>query len=195
MGFQEGRRAFAMEVDSTDKRSNGVKSRLIWRMWRTKKGLRDVTGDKNVLGAKINPSSRQIWKIDPPFFFPLVGVRLENKMVNTIWLPQKPIMILAIMLVRDFGVQPKEGREKRILKIKGINVNRRFRNDGRHITKRDGGGGAIIKKDVKELSAEESTERGMSMTVPARSMLEVGSSRSTQVPGGYNSSMGGLSSR
>ena len=109
--------------------------------------MRDVTGDKNALDAKINPSSRQIWKIDPPFFFPLVGVRLENKTVNAIRLPQKPLMILAIMLVRDFGVQPKEGREKRILRIGGINVNRRFRNDGRHITKRDGGGGAIIKED------------------------------------------------
>ena len=91
--------------------------------------MRDVTGDKNALDAKINPGSRQIWKIDPPFFFPLVGVRLENKMVNAIQLPQKPLMILSIMLVRDFGVQPKEGREKRILRIGGINVNRRFRND------------------------------------------------------------------
>jgi hypothetical protein len=50
------------------------------------------------------------------------------------------------MLVRDFGVQPKEGREKRVLRIGGTNVNRRFRNDGRHISKGDGGGGAIIKE-------------------------------------------------
>ncbi len=109
--------------------------------------MRDVTGDKNALDAKINPGSRQIWKIDPPFFFSLVGVRLENKTENAIGLPQKPLKILSIMLVRDFGVQPKEGREKRILRIGGINVNRRFRDDGHHIAKRDGGGGAIIKED------------------------------------------------
>ncbi len=47
-------------------------------------------------------------------------------------------------------------------------------------------------EEFEESSAEESTERGMSMTVPVRSMLEVGSSRLTRVPGGYNSSMGGL---
>ncbi len=109
--------------------------------------MRHVTGDKNALDTKINPGSRQIWKIDPPFFFPLIGVRLEYKRVNAIRLPQKPLMIYAIMLVRYFGVQPKEGGEKRILRIEGINVNRRFRNDGRHISKRDGGGGAIIKDD------------------------------------------------
>jgi hypothetical protein len=112
--------------------------------------VRDVTGDKNTLDAKINPGSGQIWKIDPPIFFPLVGMRLENETGNAVGLPQKPLMILSIMFVRDFGVQPKEGREKRILRIGGINVNRRFRNDGRHIAKRDGGGGAIIKEvDVR----------------------------------------------
>jgi hypothetical protein len=50
-------------------------------------------------------------------------------------------------------------------------------------------------EESEESSVEESSERGMSMTVLARSMLEVGSMRSTRVPGGYNSSMGGLSSR
>ena len=106
-----------------------------------------MTCDKNALNAKINPGIRQIWKIDPPIFFPLIGMGLENETENAVGLPQKPFMILSIMFVRDFGVQPKEGREKRILRIGGINVNRRFRNDGRHITKRDGGGGAIIKED------------------------------------------------
>ena len=37
---------------------------------------------------------------------------------------------------------------------------------------------------------EELREIGMSMTVPAKSICEVGSTRSTQVPGGYNSLMG-----
>jgi hypothetical protein len=55
--------------------------------------MRDVTRNKNSLDAKINPGSRQIWKIDPPFFFPLVGMRLEDKTVNAIQLPQKPLMI------------------------------------------------------------------------------------------------------
>ena len=39
--------------------------------------------------------------------------------------------------------------------------------------------------ESEETSVEESTVRGMSMTVPARSMWEIGSMRSTQVPGGY----------
>ena len=42
---------------------------------------------------------------------------------------------------------------------------------------------------------EELTVRGMSMTVPARSMWAVGSMHSTRVPGGYNALMGGLSLR
>ena len=49
--------------------------------------------------------------------------------------------------------------------------------------------------ESEETSVEESTVRGMSMTVPARSMWEIGSMRSTRVPGGYNSLMGGLSLR
>ena len=50
-------------------------------------------------------------------------------------------------------------------------------------------------EEVEESAKGEVSEIGMSMTVPAKSICEVGSMRSTQVPGGYNSSMGGLLSR
>ena len=136
-----------MEVDSTDKRSNGVESRLFRRIRRMEKRMRDVTRNENALDAEINPGSRQIGKFDPPFFFPLVGVRFENETINPIRLSQISLMILSIMFVRDFGVQPKEWREKRVLRVGGINVNWRFRNNGCHITKRDGGGGTVIEED------------------------------------------------
>jgi hypothetical protein len=50
------------------------------------------------------------------------------------------------MLICDFGVQSKEWREKRVLRVGGINVNWRFRYDGHHISKRDGSGGTVIKE-------------------------------------------------
>ena len=50
-------------------------------------------------------------------------------------------------------------------------------------------------EEVEESVEGEASEIGMSMTVPAKSIYEVGSMRSTQVPGGYNSSMGGFSSQ
>ena len=50
-------------------------------------------------------------------------------------------------------------------------------------------------EEVEESTEGEALEIGMSMTVPAKSICEVGSMRSTRVPGEYNSSMGGLSSR
>ncbi len=50
-------------------------------------------------------------------------------------------------------------------------------------------------EEVEELAKGEALEIGMSMTVPAKSICEVGSMRSTRVPGECNSSMGGLSSR
>ncbi len=39
-------------------------------------------------------------------------------------------------------------------------------------------------EEVEELVEEEASEIGMSMTVPAKSVCEVGSTRLTQVPGG-----------
>ena len=93
-----------MEVDRTDKRSDGIKSRLVSRISRTEKRMRDVTRNENALDTEIDPGSRQIWKVDPPFFFPLVGVRFENEAINPIQLSQITLMILTIMFVRDFGV-------------------------------------------------------------------------------------------
>ena len=73
-----------MEVDGTDERSDGVKSRLFRRIRRTEKRMREVTRNKNALDAEIDPGSRQIGKVDPPFFFPFVGVRYENETINPI---------------------------------------------------------------------------------------------------------------
>ena len=50
-------------------------------------------------------------------------------------------------------------------------------------------------EEVEESAKGKASENGMSMTVPAKSICEVGSMRSTRVPGGYNSSMERLSSR
>ncbi len=50
-------------------------------------------------------------------------------------------------------------------------------------------------EEVEESAEGEASEIGMSMTVPAKSICEVGSMHSTQVPVGYYSSMGGFSSR
>ncbi len=47
-------------------------------------------------------------------------------------------------------------------------------------------------EEVEESAEGEALEIGMSMTVPAKSICEVGSMRSTRVPGGYNSLMGGF---
>ena len=136
-----------MEVDSADKRSNGIKCRMFGGIRWTKERVRDVTRNENAFDAQINPGSREIGKIDPPFLFPLVGVRLENEMVNTIHLPEISLMILPVMLVRDFGIQTKEQREKRVLRVGRINVDWWLRYDGCHITKGDGGEGAIIKEN------------------------------------------------
>ena len=74
------------------------------------KRMRDATRNENALNAEINPGSMQIGKVDPQFFFPLVGMRFENKTINPIRLSQISLMILSIMFVHDFGVQPKEWR-------------------------------------------------------------------------------------
>jgi hypothetical protein len=73
-------------------------------------------------------------------------MRLEDKPVDTIPFSQKSLTILLIMLICDFGVQPKERREKRVLRVGGINVNWRFRYDGCHILKRDGSGSTVIEE-------------------------------------------------
>jgi hypothetical protein len=67
----------------------------------------------------------------------VVGMRLETETVNAICLVQIPLMILPVMLVRDFGIQTKKRREKRVLRVGRGNVNRWFRDDGCHIAKRN----------------------------------------------------------
>ena len=102
-----------MEVDGADERGNWIKCRLLkGRCW-SKERTRDMTGNKNALNAQINPVGGEVRKIDPPFFFALVGMRLEDKPVDAIPFSQKSFMILPIMLICDFGVQAKEwgGRE------------------------------------------------------------------------------------
>jgi len=61
-------------------------------------------------------------------------MRLEDKPVDTIPFTQKTLMIYPIMLICDFGVQPKERREKRVV---------------RHISKRDRSGGVIKEYSVR----------------------------------------------
>jgi len=73
-------------------------------------------------------------------------MRLEDIPVDAIPFTQETLMIYPIMLICDFGVQPKERREKRVLRVRGINVNRRFRYNGCHISKRDRSGGTVIKE-------------------------------------------------
>ena len=102
--LEECGRAFPVEVDSADKRDNWIKCRLLrgrcWFMERT----RNMTGDKNALNAQIDPVGGEVRKIDPPFFFALVVMRLEDKPEDTIPLPEKSLMILPIMFVCDLGV-------------------------------------------------------------------------------------------
>jgi hypothetical protein len=93
-----------MKVDGADKRGNWIKCILLWGRWWSKERTRDITWNKNALNAEINPVGREVRKIDPPFFFALVGMRLEDKPVNAVPLSQKSLMILPIMLVCDFGV-------------------------------------------------------------------------------------------
>ena len=93
-----------MEVDSADKRGNWIKCRLLrGRCW-SKERTRDMTRNKNALNAQMDPVGVEGRKIDPPFFFALVGMRLEDKWVDTIPFPEKSLMILAIMFVCDLGV-------------------------------------------------------------------------------------------
>ena len=96
--------AFPMEVDGTDERGNWIKCRLLrGRCW-SKERTRDMTGNKNALNTQIDPVGGEVRKIDPPFFFALVGMRLEDKSEDTILLPEKSLMILPIMFVCDLGV-------------------------------------------------------------------------------------------
>jgi len=44
-------------------------------------------------------------------------MRLEDIPVDAIPFSQKSLMILPIMLICDFGVQSKERREKRVLRV------------------------------------------------------------------------------
>ena len=93
-----------MEVDGADERGNWIKCRLLrGRCW-LKERTRDMTGNKNAFNAQIVPVGGEIRIIDPPFFFALVGMRLEDKPVDTIPLPEESRMILTIMFVCDLGV-------------------------------------------------------------------------------------------
>ena len=47
-----------MEVDSADKRSDGIECRLIGGICWTKERVRDVTRNKDAFDAQINPGSR-----------------------------------------------------------------------------------------------------------------------------------------
>ena len=93
-----------MEVDSTDKRGNWIKCRLLRGRYWLKERTRDMTENKNALNTQIDPVGGEVRKIDPPFFFALVGMRLEDKSVDTIPLLEKSLMILPIMFVCDLGV-------------------------------------------------------------------------------------------
>jgi hypothetical protein len=118
-------------------------------------------------------------------------VRLENETVNAIHLPEISLMILPVMLIRDFGIQTKERREKRVLRVGRSNVDRWLRYDGCHIAKGDGGGGAIIK--------ENSVRRGRCKRVVRRTTIQEGNvhdSASQQHVGGrvnaFNTSTRGV---
>ncbi len=65
-----------MEVDGADKRGNLIKCRLLRGKCWSKERVRDMTGNKNALNAQIDPVGGEVRKIDPSFFFALVGMRL-----------------------------------------------------------------------------------------------------------------------
>jgi hypothetical protein len=44
-------------------------------------------------------------------------MRFEDKPINNIPLVQKALVILPVMLISDLGIQPKERREKRVLRV------------------------------------------------------------------------------
>jgi len=51
------------------------------------------------------------------------------------------------MFVGDFRIQPQKGREEGVLRVRAIDIDRRFGDDGSHIVERDGSGGTVIKQD------------------------------------------------
>ena len=83
----------------------------------------------------------------PPFFLVFIGMGFEDEMVNVVRLSQEPFLILPIMFIRDFGIQPPKRREKRVLRVIAIDVDGRFRNDRNHITEGDGSGSTVIERN------------------------------------------------
>ena len=125
-----------MQIDRTDKRGNRVEGRVLRGCWRVKESVRDMARDKNALDAHINPCDRQIWKINPPVFFPFSDMRLENKtknsvafaevtfMVlsvletktkNSVAFAEVTFMILSVIFKRYFGVEVQEWRKEGVL--------------------------------------------------------------------------------
>ncbi len=63
--------------------------------------MRDMARDKNTFNAKVNPINWKTWEVDPPIFFPLVYMRLEDKTIDAITLAKETLVILAIVFVRN----------------------------------------------------------------------------------------------
>jgi hypothetical protein len=47
--------------------------------------------NKNTLDTKVNPGVGQIREIHPPIFLALIHMRFENKAIDTIRCPRKPL--------------------------------------------------------------------------------------------------------
>ena len=110
--FQKGGWAVIMQIDCTDKRSNGIKCRLLRRCRRAEESVRDMPRDKNSLDTHINPCDRQIGKVNPPVFFSFIDMRFENKMENAIPFAEVSFVVLSLMFVHYFGVESQEGRKE-----------------------------------------------------------------------------------
>jgi hypothetical protein len=64
-----------------------------------------MSREKNTLNTHINPSDRQVGKVNPPVFFVFINVRLQNEPESAIAFPKVAFMILTIMFVSYFGVE------------------------------------------------------------------------------------------
>jgi hypothetical protein len=64
-----------------------------------------MSREKNTLNTHINPSDRQVGKVNHPVFFAFIDVRLENEMENAIAFPKVAFMILTVMFMRNLGVE------------------------------------------------------------------------------------------
>jgi hypothetical protein len=73
-----------MQVNGTDKGSNRIKCGRLWGRRRADKAVRNMTQNQNAFNTQIDPSEREIGKVDAPILFAFVDVRLKHEPLDSV---------------------------------------------------------------------------------------------------------------